>query len=273
MKEVVVPPAPPPPSLSNNSLNNDEHGEAPMDMDTKDDDMPPAPPAPNISGNDNNWNQWSQWGQWNAAAPGGACWEWSGVPPPGVQIGPDGRPMGSPTLIMPTVPPAPNISGRSGFSHPPPGTAITPTSTPYNFNSVGGSQVGFNQVPGYWTADHLASGHQAPFLKGIRHNNRLPHMRNDIARGRDDKEKTPDDDSTMVIDAAKRRQLPAWIREGLEKMERQKHRAVERERQEMLRHQEIEARKIAEEEARAVLNPSKSKFVFDFIFLNYFFGV
>lgn len=35
----------------------------------------------------------------------------------------------------------------------------------------------------------------------------------------------------MIIDAAKRRQLPAWIRDGLEKMEREKQRALEKERQ------------------------------------------
>lgn len=63
------------------------------------------------------------------------------------------------------------------------------------------------------------------------------------------------------IDAAKRRQLPAWLREGLEKMEKEKQKAVERERLEILRKQELEARKQAEDEARAVLNPSKSKFV------------
>lgn len=65
----------------------------------------------------------------------------------------------------------------------------------------------------------------------------------------------------MRTDAAKRRQLPAWIREGLEKMEKEKQKAVERERMEILRKQELEARKQAEDEARAVLNPSKSKFV------------
>lgn len=65
----------------------------------------------------------------------------------------------------------------------------------------------------------------------------------------------------FCVDAAKRRQLPAWIREGLEKMEKEKQKAMERERLEMLRKQELEARKQAEDEARAVLNPSKSKFV------------
>lgn len=44
-------------------------------------------------------------------------------------------------------------------------------------------------------------------------------------------------------------------------MEKEKQKAVERERLEILRKQELEARKQAEDEARAVLNPSKSKFV------------
>ena len=35
----------------------------------------------------------------------------------------------------------------------------------------------------------------------------------------------------MCADAAKRRQLPAWIREGLEKMERDKQRQLEKEKQ------------------------------------------
>ena len=34
----------------------------------------------------------------------------------------------------------------------------------------------------------------------------------------------------LIEDASKRRQLPAWIREGLEKMERQKQKQQERER-------------------------------------------
>lgn len=147
MKETVVPPAPPPPSLSHDDSNNDDGGEAPMDVDTKDDDVPPAPPAPNISGNDN-WNQWSQWGQWNTSAPGGGCWEWSGVPPPGVTIGPDGKPMGIPGI--PTVPPAPNISNRTGYNVPP-----TASASPYSFNSVSSNQSAFNHVITYFFRFYL----------------------------------------------------------------------------------------------------------------------
>ena len=35
----------------------------------------------------------------------------------------------------------------------------------------------------------------------------------------------------IILDAAKRKTLPSWIREGLEKMEKEKQRKVEKERQ------------------------------------------
>lgn len=53
MKETVVPPAPPPPNIGPNQGSEGGGGEAPMDMDTKDDEVPQAPPAPGISGTGN----------------------------------------------------------------------------------------------------------------------------------------------------------------------------------------------------------------------------
>ncbi|KAG8212729.1 hypothetical protein J437_LFUL019659, partial [Ladona fulva] len=49
-----------------------------------------------------------------------------------------------------------------------------------------------------------------------------------------------------VLDAAKRRQLPAWIREGLEKMEREKMKQLERER--MMKEREAAAKKLKDQE-------------------------
>lgn len=245
MKETAVPPAPPPPTIQS-ARSPDHGGEAPMDVDGKDDDIPPAPPAPNISGSDG-WNQWSQWGHWNATGPGTGTWEWSGVPPPGVTMGPDGRPTGIPN----SAPPTPNIS---------PSFAVPPPAAPsYGYNSVAPAQS-YNQVSNYWSGDSGLVPPPPPpaFAKGMRHSRLQP--RGNEPRGREEREKSPEEDSASNIDAAKRRQLPAWIREGLEKMEREKQKAVERERQEMLRKQELEARKRAEEEARAVMDPSKSKF-------------
>lgn len=67
------------------------------------------------------------------------------------------------------------------------------------------------------------------------------------------------------IDAAKRRNLPGWIREGLEKMEREKQRKIERElqlkeREEILR-QKIQEEEEALAEADEPMMPKKSKFV------------
>lgn len=69
----------------------------------------------------------------------------------------------------------------------------------------------------------------------------------------------------LVVDAAKRKALPAWIREGLEKVEREKARKEEQERV-AKRKEEAEAlkeeeRKEAEEEAARTGVPLKSKFV------------
>ncbi|KAH0951265.1 hypothetical protein HN011_012012 [Eciton burchellii] len=254
MKETVVPPAPPPPTINPMSYStNDGSGEAPMDMDTKDDDVPPAPPAPTISGSDA-WTQWNQWGHWNTSASGTGSWEWSGVPPPGVTIGPDGKPVDLPTV--PVIPPVPTISTTTDFNTPPSAPSL------YSYNSVSSAQS-YNQVTNYWSGEspNTVPPQPSSFMKCMRHTNRTSHMRViDSIRCRDDREKTPEEDTTTTIDAAKRRQLPAWIREGLEKMEKEKQKAVEKERLEILRKQELEARKQAEDEARAALNPSKSKF-------------
>ena len=48
------------------------------------------------------------------------------------------------------------------------------------------------------------------------------------------------------VDAAKRRQLPAWIRDGLEKMERDKQRQLERDRQRL--QQDVDRHKDTENE-------------------------
>lgn len=67
-----------------------------------------------------------------------------------------------------------------------------------------------------------------------------------------------------AVDAVKRRTLPAWIREGLEKMEREKQKKLEKERMEQQRSQlskkeKKENREPGEEDAPRL--PQKSKFV------------
>lgn len=66
------------------------------------------------------------------------------------------------------------------------------------------------------------------------------------------------------VDAVKRRTLPAWIREGLEKMEREKQKKLEKERMEQQRSQMSKKEKKESEEAEegdGPRLPQKSKFV------------
>lgn len=66
------------------------------------------------------------------------------------------------------------------------------------------------------------------------------------------------------VDAVKRRTLPAWIREGLEKMEREKQKKLEKERMEQQRSQMSKKEKKGSEEAEegdGPRLPQKSKFV------------
>lgn len=66
-------------------------------------------------------------------------------------------------------------------------------------------------------------------------------------------------------DAVKRRTLPAWIREGLEKMDREKQKKLEKERMEKERaemaHEEKDNDAAEEEEGDTIRVPRKSKFV------------
>lgn len=84
------------------------------------------------------WAQWSQWGHWNTSNSSTGTWEWTGVPPPGVTVGPDGKPVGVPTL--PIIPPGPTIS-TTEFNVPPP---VTPSL--YSYNSAPPSQPYNQQV-------------------------------------------------------------------------------------------------------------------------------
>lgn len=68
----------------------------------------------------------------------------------------------------------------------------------------------------------------------------------------------------FVVDAVKRRTLPAWIREGLEKMDREKQKKLERERMEHERANMVKddgTNHQVDEEGDGPHVPRKSKFV------------
>lgn len=59
------------------------------------------------------------------------------------------------------------------------------------------------QVPGYWSGDqpNVPASQPPPFMKGMRHPNRIPHMRgiDNSIRNRDEREKSPEEDTCTII--------------------------------------------------------------------------
>ncbi|CAG2052994.1 unnamed protein product [Timema podura] len=256
----AVPPAPPPPPFGDKPLDKKdmegEGGEAPMDMDTKDDhDNSNTSNSQDAS----TWGSWQQWQQWG--------WNWSNTP------GMVGH--GS---VPPVAPNKPGASAAANMGVPPfagyHGNNQAYTTGVYDYNHTGSSEH-YNQVMagGYWSggaesaqvAPPPGMGGPAPFIRQNRQDwrrsgSRPPHNR--LTEKSDD-----DEDTTTMIDAAKRRQLPAWIREGLEKMEREKQKKLDRERQ--IKEREVYLQKKRQEEENALnslnsrgetLIPAKSKF-------------
>lgn len=248
MKEVaaIVAPPPAPP------LKADEEGEAPMEVEADANSDGSIPPGAEWNASTNSWGGWnSQWG-----------WGWSGSGPVDPKLPPDPA-MGIPPIIDAYVP--------SDTSNSMPGyTSGAPTPT-------------FQH--GYWTAPQVEQNNSrsssASRDRRSKSKNR-DHKSSRTSRSQRDKAPVmapvtepilmPAAMSTSTIDAAKRRQLPAWIREGLEKMEREKQRAVEREQEQKAREAaEIEKKRLEEEElerlkaeaAGQLVLPPKSKFESD----------
>ncbi|RZF40002.1 hypothetical protein LSTR_LSTR002405 [Laodelphax striatellus] len=127
-----VPPAPPPPPMKPDNADI-EGGEAPMEMDTKDDDgtIITAPPPPNVSHDAASWNSWNNWQQWG--------WNWQ---QPGAVTG-GGAPAAAAATVM-TAPAAPHISSfppadALAAAHAPPAPSFSynhtaPAATPEQFN-------------------------------------------------------------------------------------------------------------------------------------------
>ncbi|XP_013173451.1 PREDICTED: arginine/serine-rich protein PNISR isoform X1 [Papilio xuthus] len=245
MKEAVVsvPQPPPKPDL--------EGGEAPMEVenpDTNSESVPPAGAAWNAS--TNSWgNSWDQWG-----------WGWDGN---------DSKIAADPSISIPPL--------MDGYNVPPENAANIP-----GYTTAAVTTPTFQH--GYWTA---SQGDQANNRSNSRNRENRSKIKNAEPKPllprniRPPREKIhliptvvdpmtmPMPGTTMTIDAAKRRQLPAWIREGLEKMEREKQRAIEREQEQKAREEAEREKKRLEEEELARMKaeasgqpmlPAKSKF-------------
>lgn len=177
-----MPNAPPPPNISK-SKKDHEGGEAPMDVENdKDDEHLPQWSGDNLDAPPWNWQQQQQQQQppQNPQQPWGWNNTWpvpAGVPPPN----------NIKAALLPTPPPfnqfPPNDNDSSNFQ---------------NYTTVQPSEYS----GGYWTA--------AGSSKVIKpHNKRYSKVNVPVS--------VPPKQPPVILDAAKRKQLPAWIREGKNK--------------------------------------------------------
>ncbi|XP_017772598.1 PREDICTED: arginine/serine-rich protein PNISR [Nicrophorus vespilloides] len=140
---------------------------------------------------------------------------------------------GNPPSVPPPKAPLLPTPSYNNFVPPketgtPPVTTAADTPT-YGFNSVGS--------PGYWTSSGASS------KAGVKpHNKRYSKVNLPL----------PPAKAPITLDAAKRKQLPAWIRDGLEKMERDKIKQLDRDR-EKLDKDEIEEKARLRENALEIL--------------------
>ncbi|CAG9857074.1 unnamed protein product [Phyllotreta striolata] len=220
MKEAGPPPIPgEQPVLINKKPDNNEGGEA--EMDVENDKEGPPPPAwgpndpPSLPPGVEPWNwpqqnqTWTNWGNPNWIPP-------SGVPPPVPNL----------TLNAAKTPLLPTPPVNNSFTEP-------PESSSDNATPFGSANSEFNANP-YWNNSSGSHKHIKPHNKRyskvnvpIRASAPLPP----IAVPAEPAPPQPQQTSP-TIDTAKRKQLPAWIREGLEKMEKDKLKQMERQQKE-----------------------------------------
>lgn len=236
MKEAGPPPIPgEQPVILNKPTKEEsnEGGEAPMEVENDKDEAPSwnvSEPPPPPGAEPWSWNSQNQ--NWN--------WSNSWTPPSAVPPPPNIGPMKPPLL------PTPN----NMYSGPPESTSDN--AVPFG---------GYNTTPnndynnsGYWTS---SSNH-----KHIRpHNKRYSKVNVPI---RAPAPVAPvavplDTPATPTLDAAKRKQLPAWIREGLEKMEKDKLKQIEKEREKQQRDEYMEKSKQSEKETMEILKRERRR--------------
>ncbi|XP_026106772.1 arginine/serine-rich protein PNISR-like isoform X2 [Carassius auratus] len=135
---------------------------------------------------------------------------------------------------------------------------------PYPIGPVGVNQFDYQHgaAPTGTVYGPPSTGFHAPYWPEGPQNrrDRLPSFRPERPRSPNQMEIKPE---TPTLDAVKRRTLPAWIREGLEKMDREKQKKLEKERMEKERAEMANnerASDIIEEEGDGPRLPRKSKF-------------
>ncbi|KAF7268223.1 uncharacterized protein LOC143193579 isoform X2 [Rhynchophorus ferrugineus] len=225
-----------------------EGGEAPMDVENEKEEQttwnapgnsvtvdgiaPPPPPPPGTE----TWNAWN--------STGNANWNWSNT-------------WNSPSVVPPPVKP-PLLPTPEAFSGPP--DSASDNAVP--FRAPGSN----NFSPGFWTGMGVGKVTQTEIKP---HNKRYskvnvptkvtiitpPVSNTSTVTSVTEAIAVPvaAPVTTPTIDANKRKQLPAWIREGLEKMEKDKQKQLEKEREKHAREEFTEKIKQEEKEKMEIL--------------------
>ncbi|KAF5303504.1 hypothetical protein FQR65_LT08203 [Abscondita terminalis] len=180
--------------------------------------------------NENNPNE-PAWNTWNQQQNWGWNNSWS-----------------TPSAVPPPAPSAPKA-------------ALLPTPPTYNQYST--SNENSNNYSG--TTNEYSGGYWTSNANKIKPHNKRYSKVNVSARST--APPTPALDQVM-LDATKRKQLPAWIREGLEKMERDKQKQMEREREKQEKQEVTEKSVLNEKEALEIIKSTvkereRSKFESD----------
>ncbi|KAG5882500.1 hypothetical protein JTB14_008473 [Gonioctena quinquepunctata] len=236
MKEAGPPPIPGEQTIINHKKVDERNvaGEAEMEVENER-EVPPAPvwtpnePPPPPGADPWNWNPQNQTWNWNNA--------W--IPPN-------------------TIPPPPNLSSVKPPLLPTPNNTYNapPESSSDNAVPFGGYNSTSNKEynnSNYWSGSSSNHKHIKPHNKRyskvnvpIRATAPLPPTLPEI-------ETVSSTPPAPSLDAAKRKQLPAWIREGLEKMEKDKLKQMEKEKQNQEREEFMEKNKQTNKETIEIL--------------------
>ncbi|KAK8764591.1 hypothetical protein V5799_032797 [Amblyomma americanum] len=185
----------------------------------------------------------------------GKPWHSSVGPPPPQGVPPGG--MGPPPHAVAPMPPM-GVSEKETFDYGHVSSAQPLASQSYDYNHGGGAEQYAQYAPPPPLMDSYPNtGDPYHQYWGMGPNScPPPFLRKERCDDREEAQMPFFEEEVQQIDAAKRKTLPGWIREGLEKMEREKMRRLERERAEAERHAKLN--KHSDED-----DPSNTKSKFD----------
>lgn len=205
-------------------------------------------------------------------APAPPVWGDPSVPPPGSEYWSQDKSwswsnMPSNTWLQSNDPPPPKTIGLSKPSLlPTPNNYIPPASSDNGaqFNNYNSFNSDTSVSNNYWDSSGNANKHIKPHNKRYSKVN-VPVRAPAVGMQPMAAVPVPDIPAAPILDSAKRKQLPAWIKEGLEKMEKDKLKQMEKDKQKKQREEIVDKSRSRNKESIEILKNTlkekqKSKF-------------